>query len=195
MQGTRRRLPPETRRQLIVEAAERLLPTMGDRVRVEDVVAEANAAKGTFFHYFPTWDDLLETIRARALARFGEWYGPPPADAPSFAWRTTLPELVAAFVEFTVAQRRLHEVLFHSDFARRRPLAPEAGAIGRLESLIRAGQAAGAYVPLDALLTAHFVFAVMHEAADLVVSGADYAHTLDAATELLRRALIRGEAA
>ena len=59
----RRRLSPEARKLEIIEAAERLLQARGEHVRVEDVVREAGVAKGTFFLYFPTWDDLLEAIR------------------------------------------------------------------------------------------------------------------------------------
>lgn len=176
-----------------MEAAERLLSPHGDRVRAADVAAEAKMAKGTFFHHFPVWDDLLEAIRARALARFAEMYVPPDRHAPSSIWKTTLPHLVDAFVDFTLAQGRLHEVLFHSDFARRRPLAPEAGAIGQLETLIREGQAAGAFVPAAPLLTAHLVFAVMHQTADLVSDGAEREPAVHAAAALLQRALVSGE--
>src|SRR5258705_13985598 len=66
----RRRLQPEARKLEIVEAAERLLATDGSRVRVEDVVREAGVAKGTFFLYFPTWDDLLESVRQRLGTEF-----------------------------------------------------------------------------------------------------------------------------
>jgi AcrR family transcriptional regulator len=66
----RRRLKPEARKLEIVEAAERLLQAGGARVRVEDVVREAGVAKGTFFLYFPSLDDLLETIRTRIVSEF-----------------------------------------------------------------------------------------------------------------------------
>lgn len=193
MQPKRRRLPPEIRRQELLEAAERLLAVGGEHVRAEDVAAEAKTAKGTFFHYFPVWDDLLDAIRARTFGRFAERYAPPDRSAPGSAWKATLRDLVAAFVEFTVAQRRLHDVLFHSDFARRRPLSPEAGAIGRLAELIGEGQAAGAFVPSAPQLTARFVFAVMHEAADAVAEGAELTATVNAATRMLERALVSGE--
>lgn len=193
MQTTRRRLPPEIRRLEIVEAAERLLSAHGDRVRAEDVALEAKTAKGTFFHYFPVWDDLLDALRARTFARFAERYAPPEPGAPKSAWRETLPELVHAFVEFTLAQAGLHDVLFHSDFARRRPAAFEAGAVGQLEQIISAGQDAGAFARTDPRLTARFVFAVMHEAADLVAGGGDRVRASEAAAHMLRRALLSGD--
>jgi len=77
---TRRRLQPEARKLEIIEAAERLLAVDGSRVRVEDVVREAGIAKGTFFLYFPTWDDLLETVRQRLVRAFDATH-PLPTEA------------------------------------------------------------------------------------------------------------------
>ena len=65
----RRRLQPDERREELLKAAESLL-RRGGTVRVEDVVAEARAAKGTFYVYFATWDDLLMAVRARIFAAF-----------------------------------------------------------------------------------------------------------------------------
>lgn len=76
----RRRLQPEARRPEIIEAAERLLAAEGSRVRVEDVVREAGIAKGAFFPYFPTWDDLLETVRQRLVSAF-DTANPLPTEA------------------------------------------------------------------------------------------------------------------
>ena len=72
----RRRLKPEARKLEIVEAAERLLQAGGGaRVRVEDVVREAGVAKGTFFLYFPTLDDLLETTQPASMLDVGTGSG------------------------------------------------------------------------------------------------------------------------
>ncbi len=84
----RRRLQPQVRKLEIIEAAERLLQAHGPRVRVEDVVREAGVAKGTFFLYFPTWDDLLDTLRRRLVSEFDTTYPLPtevdgPVDWPS----------------------------------------------------------------------------------------------------------------
>src|SRR5437879_13352047 len=84
----RRRLQPEARKLEIIEAAERLLQAHGFRVRVEDVVREAGVAKGAFFLDFPTWEDLLETVRQRLVSEFDAAYPLPsevdgPVDWPS----------------------------------------------------------------------------------------------------------------
>ena len=128
----RRRLSPEARRLEIVEAAERLLNVHGSRVRVEDVVREAGVAKGTFFLYFPSWDDLLETVRDRLAAEF-ERANPLPteADGGPVDWFAVLDGLTAAYIDVAAARQGIGEALFHSDFAERRPLA--LNAVDRLK--------------------------------------------------------------
>jgi AcrR family transcriptional regulator len=182
----RRRLQPEARRLEIVEAAERLLNAHGARVRVEDVVREAGVAKGTFFLYFPTWDDLLEAVRTRLVAQF-EVVHPPPEGAPPADWTELVESQAAAFIDFTLSRRGIGEVLFHSDFAERRPLADNG--ITRLAGVIRAGQQAGAFGPVDPAPTARLLFAAIDEAADAVAGGADRAAIVAALQSLLRRTL------
>lgn len=189
MAEQRRRLDPAVRRLEILEAAERLLARNGDAVRVEDVAAAAGAGKGTFFHYFPTWDDLLDAVRARSFARFDAHYQlPTEVDGP-VDWLRVLDEVAAAFVSFTLGQERLHDVLFHSDFARRRPLPAEASATTRLTAVIRAGQEAGDFAGLDPEPTARLLFAVLHETADAVAEGEDGERALAALQVVMRRAL------
>ncbi|MDB5496401.1 MAG: hypothetical protein JWP28_432 [Phenylobacterium sp.] len=183
----RRRLQPEARKLEIVEAAERLLQANGSRVRVEDVVREAGVAKGTFFLYFPTWEDLLETVRQRLVSEFDAAYPlPTEVDGP-VDWPSLVESQAGAFIDFTLSRRGVGEAVFHADFAERRPLADNA--ILRLSAVIRAGQEAEAFGPVDPEPTARLMFAAIHEAADAVAGGADRAAIRAALESLLRRTL------
>jgi len=183
----RRRLQPEARKREIVEAAERLLQARGDQVRVEDVVREAGVAKGTFFLYFPTWDDLLATVRDRLVTEFDTAYPlPTEADGP-IDWPAVIDAQAAAFIDFAAARQGIGRALFHSDFAERRPLALHANV--RLTAVIRAGQEAGAFGPVDPEPTARLIFAAIDEAARAVAGGEPRDATLAALQTLLRRAL------
>jgi hypothetical protein len=79
----------------------------------------------------------------------------------------------AAFIDWTLSRQGFGDAVFHSDFAERRPLADNG--ILRLAAVIRAGQEAGAFGPVDPDPTARLLFAVIHEAADAVAGGADRA--------------------
>jgi len=183
----RRRLQPEARKLEIVEAAERLLQAHGSRVRVEDVVNEAGVAKGTFFLYFPTWDDLLDTVRQRLVSDFDTAYPlPTEVDGP-VDWPSVIEWQAGAFIDFAAARQGIGEALFHSGFTERRPLADNA--IVRLSAVIRAGQEAGAFGPVDPEPTARLLFAAIDEAPRAVARGEDRAAMLAALQGLLRRTL------
>lgn len=183
----RRRLQPEARKLEIVEAAERLLRAHGSRVRVEDVVREAGVAKGTFFLYFPSWDDLLETVRDRLVAEFDAAYPlPTEVDGP-VDWLAVIDAQAAAFIDFASARQGIGQALFHSDLAERRPQADHA--VVRLAAVIRAGQEAEAFGPVDPEPTARLLYAAIDEAPRAVAGGADRTAMLAALQNLLRRTL------
>jgi len=183
----RRRLRPEARKLEIVEAAERLLQAQGSRVRVEDVVREAGVAKGTFFLYFPTWDDLLETVRDRLVGAFDAAYPLPTEVEGPVDWLAVIDRQAAAFIDFASTRQGIGQALFHSDFAERRPLADHA--IVRLAAVIRAGQEAGAFGPVDPEPTARLLYAAIDEAPRAVAAGADRPAMLTSLQNLLRRPL------
>ncbi|WP_374655109.1 TetR/AcrR family transcriptional regulator [Phenylobacterium sp.] len=183
----RRRLSPEARRREIVEAAERLINAHGARVRVEDVAREAGVAKGTFFLYFPSWDDLLEAIRQRLVAEF-DANNPLPTEVEGpLDWPALIDQQAEAFIDHTLSRRGVGEAVFHSDFAERRPLADNG--IARIAAVIRAGQEAEAFGPVDPEPTARLLFAAIHEAADAVAAGQDRTAILAALKSMLRRTL------
>jgi AcrR family transcriptional regulator len=185
----RRRLDPEIRRQELIEAAERLLRRRGPDVRVEDVVREAAAAKGTFYVYFPTWEDLLDVLRDRTLRAFDAAYPVPAGRGADLDWLRLVERLAVAFVDGVVAMGGLHTVLFHTDFAQRRPLPDDDSPIGRLIAIVRAGREAGAFADVDSILVGRLLFAVIHETADAVVAGADRKRALAAMRRVLRKTL------
>lgn len=183
----RRRLKPDARRLEILVAAEKLLKRHGTAVRVEDVVAEARAAKGTFYTYFATWDDLLEAIRARKIAELEAAAAPILAFGPATDWRKVLPALAVLLIDFITASGGLHEVLFHSAFTRNRPEPPHKRLAARLAQIVKAGMAAGAYAKLDPEPTGVLISAVIHETADAILACADRARALAALDHLLHR--------
>jgi AcrR family transcriptional regulator len=183
----RRRLKPNMRREEILAAAEKLLKRQGTAVRVEDVVAEAKAAKGTFYAYFATWDDLLVEIRKRKVAELEHVAAPLLAFGPATDWPKVLPALAAILIDFIVASGGLHDALFHSAFTRNRPEPAAARLAARFAAILNAGMEAGAYARLDPEPTGALISAIIHEAADQIIAGAERKRTLAALDEALHR--------
>jgi AcrR family transcriptional regulator len=174
----RRRLGQDKRRAELLDAAERLLQRDGPTVRVEDIVVEAKAAKGTFYTCFATWDDMLEEVRARKLTELGQALAPvlaAKADRPS-----VLADVAAISIDFILNLRGLHEVLFHSAFTQARPLPTNERPPAQIAAILRRGQQAGVFAPCDCEPMGALIFAMMHETADRIAAGADRKRSLAA---------------
>jgi AcrR family transcriptional regulator len=70
----------ENLREAIVDAAEALLADGPQAVTGRAVQRAAGVSSGTFFHYFPTVDDLLLTVAVRAAERQQPNFGDPAVD-------------------------------------------------------------------------------------------------------------------
>jgi len=60
--------PPEVRRAELLDTAERIFRLRGYAAStVEEIVREADVAKGTFYHYFTTKEEVLEALATRMV--------------------------------------------------------------------------------------------------------------------------------
>jgi AcrR family transcriptional regulator len=184
----RRRLDPEDRRLELLVAAEHVLRKKGLDARVEDVVHEARAAKGTFYVYFESWEDLLLAVRARVFEDFDRRF-PLPAGNRETDWWKALEAAVAGFVDFVAELGGLHEALFHGPIADAYPIDPQASAAARIAAFLSAGVEAGVFASVDAERAAPLIFAMMHGAADAAIQGEDRDGQLATLLVLLRRML------
>lgn len=165
----RRRLAPEQRRLELLEAGERVIRRLGTAARVEDVAHAAHAAKGTFYVYFTTWEDFLLALRDRVseqLASRFEAFVTECAD-----WVELVGGLPGLFIDMTLTLEGLHAAVFHGPVARAAPTNPRLDVMARLRRLISEGVEANALQVQDVGTTTRFLFALLHEAADLVESG------------------------
>nr|QQZ49650.1 TetR/AcrR family transcriptional regulator [Phenylobacterium glaciei] len=182
----RRRLSPADRREELLDAAEAVIRRLGDTARVEDIVREAGAGRGTFYVYFETWEALLHALRERVFAqldqRFSAWAN------SARDWRDLVSGLPELFVDMTLGMEGLHQALLHGPVGPP-PRRTRHDVIHRLADLITQGVTAGAFAVVDPKMTAVLVFAVLHETADQVERGASRKATLAAAQDLLIRAL------
>lgn len=181
----RRRLEPGERRAELLDAAENILRT-NPNARVDDIVAAANAAKGTFYLYFPSWDDMIAALRERVFAGFYARHPLTPLPKTPRAWREFVEKTAIGFVDFTLEMGGLHIALFHGPS----PAVPPAGdAVAVLTRLLDAGKAAGAFPKIDSATMAGLIFAAAHQTVDMIEAGADRTAALKSLRHLLRRTL------
>jgi AcrR family transcriptional regulator len=188
----RRRLSPESRRQELLDAAIRVLREhRPGSCRVEDVTAEAGTAKGNFYRYFPTWDDLLVAVRDRLLDSYREELADRYPDLADVEWWDAVDAEIDRFITFQLNLGGLHEAVFHSAAAER-PTEQGQSAASILAGFLAAGVADGQFFPVDIETTATLLWDLLHAAADAVARGMERGAVLATTRFIFHRTLAPG---
>ena len=155
--------PPEQRRLELMNAAQGLFLVHGVApVTIEEITSSAAVAKGTFYLYFSSKDDLLGALRKRfaeqLLARIRAALG----EESQAHWQERLSAWAKAIIAGYLDSMRLHDILFYAS----RPVSREGLIdniiIDDLYLLLRTGVAAGAWSIDDPRFTAVFLFSGVH---------------------------------
>lgn len=184
---SRRRLKPEVRRAELVEAALTVLRGREPgEVRIEDVTRAAGAAKGTFYLYFSSWEELMVAVRDHALSAYIDGVLDRFARVGTAAeWWVALEEECARFVNFHVELGTVHKAIFHGAGIEY-PVFSEHSDERLVARLLLQGIALGACRPVDAEMSAPLVFALLHATADSVGRSGEREARLDVLVTLLR---------
>ena len=183
----RRRLSPDVRRAELLEAALCVLRRRGPmNARVEDVTEAAGVAKGTFYLYFPSWDDLLVEIRAHLCSTYvSEMQDIFAVEALSDWWAAFEKECVH-FVDFVEELgSELHMVIFHGSIADRPPdltMFYEKTWADMLKKGIESGSCRNVSVDIAAQL----IFSVLHKTAENILQTGDRDRNFNTMFDLLR---------
>lgn len=159
--------PAEERRDDLMDAAQRLFIAEGvEATTIDDIVAAAGVAKGTYYHYFAAKADIVLALRDRFtagfLARIASALATVPADAAEARLTAWIHTAVAAYLD-NVA---LHDVVFH-DFRHDKRRSREKDAVlDQVQALLIAGHDAGTWRLADARATAIVLFEGMHGVVD-----------------------------
>ena len=142
-----------------MNAAQRLFLERGvASTTIDQITSAADVAKGTFYLYFSSKDDILTALGDRYGEEHLAKVKAAVAEKPENDWKGKL----AAWAEATVAGYldtiRLHDVLFYGPGSATREGLVENLVIDFLLDLLQAGAAAGAWAIDDPRFTAVFLF-------------------------------------
>jgi AcrR family transcriptional regulator len=146
--------PADVRREELLAAAEQLFLAHGvEATTVDQITRAAGVAKGTFYLYFKSKDDVRTGLAERLAGRHR-------AAAAQIFPSLTPADRLRAWIEASVG--------FHLENAALRGLvgAADAGTIDELASLIASGAEAGAWSVDDAYATAAFIVGGLQLATD-----------------------------
>lgn len=182
----RRRLTPEQRRTELLDAALDQLRALGNDCTVLAITQAASTAKGNFYRYFATWDDMLDAARERVMDDYRAGIDARLAAEPDGDWWTLLAREVEHYIHEQLSLGPLHDILFHRPGA-----AMESGADAPaiIQGFIAAGIAEGVFRPVDSEALGRLLFHTLHGAADDIAAGADHDVTLATLTDIVGRVL------
>jgi len=157
--------PPEERRGDLMQAARRLFLKKGvASTTIEQITSRAKVAKGTFYLYFSSKEDVLAALADRYGDELLAQIKAAIAEKPEGDWKGKLAAWARASVSAYLDSIRLHDILFYGP--------PSRGGlvdnviIDHLFDLLQAGAEAGAWSIDDARFTAVFLFSGLHGIVD-----------------------------
>jgi AcrR family transcriptional regulator len=159
--------PPEERRDELMSAAERLFLKQGfGPTTIEQITAAAQVAKGTFYLYFKSKEDVRSGLGERFARDHLARIKTAVARKSQTDWKGRLAGWAAASVSFYLDSIKLHDVLFYEGRSPTREGLIDNIAITDLADMLRSGAEAGAWAIDDARSTAVFLFSGMHGVVD-----------------------------
>jgi len=191
---------PDVRRQELMDAAVRIFKDKGiSKTTVSDITQTAGVAKGTFYLYFDSKDQLLGGLKERLVDEILEHAGEQYARVGREDWWALVDSVLESFVDFMLARSDMVHVLMQEgaghdfDAGANDVFAQcEAKVDAMFASGIQAGIEAGAFRTVDPELIGKF----FHHAIDgTLIHSILYGEPIDrdrfvtAAKELVRKAL------
>ena len=136
----------EGRRDQLLDAAERVIVRQGlAQATVADITTEAGVAKGTFYLYFATKDDVVRALKQRMydflLARMTEAYRQMTAGD----WWGQVDGVIAAIVDFDLEHREWHRMIGSAPAAATEGEPHQAQIIDVMATAISQGAEAGVF--------------------------------------------------
>jgi AcrR family transcriptional regulator len=163
--------PKDERRGDLLDAAESVLVDRGmSAFTVDEVTARAQVAKGTFYLYFQSKDDVLAALRDRFIDGLMATQRAELDKLPSDDWLGRLELWMETSIRGYLAQIQLHDALFmHASTEYRGATHPSNGHLDALTDIVARGSAAGALSVDSPAAAAVLLYAAMHGATDFLI--------------------------
>ncbi|MGB7728652.1 MAG: TetR/AcrR family transcriptional regulator [Candidatus Acidiferrum sp.] len=159
--------PPEVRRDELIDSAQRLFLKHGvAATTIEQITSGAKVAKGTFYLYFFSKEDILAAMGDRFAETVLSKIKSAIAETPQHNWKTKLQAWSTSCATGYLDSIQLHDIAFLSSRRPTRKGLVDNILINHLIELLQAGAQAKAWCIEDPRLTAVFLFNGLHAAVD-----------------------------
>src|SRR5271169_4382203 len=159
--------PPEERRDELMNAAQRMFLKQGvPATTIEQITSGADVAKGTFYLYFSSKENILAALGDRFCQKHLEGIKAAIAAKSEDDWRKKLATWANACFTGYLDSIRLHDIVFYGSRQRTREGLVDNAVINHLSDLLQAGMEARAWSVEDPRFTAVFLFSGLHAVVD-----------------------------
>lgn len=162
--------PAEVRLDELMTAAQSLFLSQGvDQTTVSEIVEKAGVAKGTFYHYFDSKNEILQALGRRYTQHFITMLQQAVDSCAPDDWIQKLRCWVITSVNGYVATYQVHDVVYTSHHHHNRKNQDKNAIVDQLLSIIEGGIDAGLWVPAQPRLVALLIYSGVHGATDDII--------------------------
>lgn len=158
--------PAEVRLDELMDTALDLFIRKGfEATTVSEITINADVAKGTFYHYFTSKNDIMTALRARFTQRVTEHLQHAMEQCPTTDFAARLRAWCVANVEYFLQNMAEHDALYNCHYHAQSNQDRDA-LLTQLVNLLQAGIAAGVWQSTNPWLTALTIYHGLHGAVD-----------------------------
>jgi AcrR family transcriptional regulator len=159
--------PPAERRDELLNAAQRAFLEHGvASTTIERITSAADVAKGTFYLYFSSKEEILAALRERFAQELLLGIRAAVDAMPAQDWAGKLSTWATACITGYLNSMRVHDIVFNDSRPPTRKGLVDNVIIDHLSGLLQAGVDAGAWPIDDPRFTAVFLFNGLHGIVD-----------------------------
>ncbi len=159
--------PAEVRLDELMGAAEKLFLAKGvDATTVSEIVEEAQVAKGTFYHYFSSKNDMLVALGQRYTQQFLAQLEKAVNHCAEGDWVGRLRAWIHASVEIYIQTYQIHDIVYTNHHHHDRTNQAKNIILDQLIAILDGGQAAGVWSLHNIRIVALLIYSGVHGATD-----------------------------
>lgn len=165
--GTPRTKPAEVRLDELMNAAQRLFLEKGvESTTVSEIVDEAQVAKGTFYTYFASKNDMLVALGERYTQHFLQALEQAIEQCAKDDWVSRLRVWVHANIVTYLATYSIHDIVYANHHHHDRNNKAKNAILDQLMGILEGGKAAGVWQLPDPRVNALMIYSGVHGVTD-----------------------------
>ena len=163
--------PAEVRLDELMNAAERLFLDKGvESTTINEIVEAAEVAKGTFYHYFSSKNEIQEALGKRYTNQFLASLETAVGACAQGDWIGQLRAWIYASVVTYVETFPIHDIVYTNHHHHDRSNQAKNAILDQLLGIIEGGMAAGLWAPENPRVVALLIYSGVHGATDDVIA-------------------------